>query len=112
MVVASRPDCRACLHRRDVPGDMHSACHHPATRALHADPMMGLLGVMGARSGGGLLGLTISGEVAYALGVRGSPHGIARGWFFWPVNFDPVWLEACDGFTVSPEKAAKDSPCE
>jgi hypothetical protein len=21
-----------------------------------------------------------------------------NGWFCWPFNFDPVWLEACDGF--------------
>jgi hypothetical protein len=21
------------------------------------------------------------------------------GWFVWPLNFDPVWLENCDGFS-------------
>jgi hypothetical protein len=26
------------------------------------------------------------------------PHGICNGWFIWPINFDPVWLENCDGF--------------
>ena len=30
--------------------------------------------------------------------VKGSPHGIKSGWFLWPFNFDPVWLENCDGF--------------
>jgi len=30
--------------------------------------------------------------------VRGSDHGISNGWFFHPYNFDPVWLEYCDGF--------------
>jgi hypothetical protein len=30
--------------------------------------------------------------------VKGNAHGIRSGWFFWPVNFDPVWLESCDGF--------------
>ena len=29
--------------------------------------------------------------------VKGNPHGITKGWFFWPYNFDPVWLNACDG---------------
>ena len=30
--------------------------------------------------------------------VRGSVHGVRKGWFYWPFDFDPVWLEACDGF--------------
>jgi hypothetical protein len=30
--------------------------------------------------------------------VEGHPHGIEKGWFFWPYNFDPVWLVACDSF--------------
>lgn len=30
--------------------------------------------------------------------VRGNDHGVKHGWFFWPFNFDPVWLEECDGF--------------
>ena len=35
--------------------------------------------------------------------VEGNPHGIKSGWFYWPVNFDPVWLVACDGFSTSEE---------
>lgn len=31
--------------------------------------------------------------------VKGHWHGIERGWFLWPVNFDPVWLLACNGFS-------------
>ena len=30
--------------------------------------------------------------------VEGDLHGIRNGWFFYPLNFDPVWLEECDGF--------------
>lgn len=30
--------------------------------------------------------------------VKGSKHGIQKGWFFWPFNFDPIWVEECDGF--------------
>ena len=30
-------------------------------------------------------------------------HGIRMGWFLWPLNFDPVWLEACNGFTPKAE---------
>ena len=30
--------------------------------------------------------------------VVGNEHGKRSGWFFWPFNFDPTWLEECDGF--------------
>jgi hypothetical protein len=30
--------------------------------------------------------------------VVGHQHGIKKGWFFWPLNFDPTWLISCDGF--------------
>lgn len=30
--------------------------------------------------------------------VIGDEHGIKNGWFFHPLNFDPIWLRYCDGF--------------
>lgn len=30
--------------------------------------------------------------------VIGHEHGIKKGWFVWPYNFDPTWLVKCDGF--------------
>lgn len=38
------------------------------------------------------------------LNIKGNPHGIENGWFIWPVNFDPIWLESCDGFILKEEK--------
>lgn len=35
----------------------------------------------------------------HAANVKGNAHGIRSGWFMWPVNFDPTWLESCDGFS-------------
>ena len=35
--------------------------------------------------------------------VTGNPHGIRSGWFLWPLNFDPTWLESCDGFSDDPK---------
>lgn len=32
------------------------------------------------------------------LGIQGNAHGIKKGWFNWPWNFDPVWLDSCSGF--------------
>lgn len=33
-----------------------------------------------------------------ALAITANPHGVKNGWFSWPFNFDPVWLESCSGF--------------
>jgi hypothetical protein len=30
--------------------------------------------------------------------IKGNNYGIRNGWFIWPYNYDPVWLESCDGF--------------
>jgi len=30
--------------------------------------------------------------------VKADYHGIKNGWFNYPFNFDPLWLEECDGF--------------
>lgn len=31
--------------------------------------------------------------------VVGNQHGINNGWFAWPLNFDPIWLISCDGYS-------------
>ena len=31
--------------------------------------------------------------------VQGKETGIRRGWFMWPLNFDPTWLISCSGFS-------------
>lgn len=36
--------------------------------------------------------------------VTGMSHGIKNGWFFWPINFDPVWLVSCNGFKETESK--------
>lgn len=38
--------------------------------------------------------------------VEGDPHGRRMGWFFWPLNFDPVWLLSCTGYTPKEEKVS------
>lgn len=36
--------------------------------------------------------------------VEGDLHGIKKGWFFWPYNFDPVWLKSCNSFSPMKDK--------
>ena len=36
---------------------------------------------------------------------KGNPHGIRRGWWMFPVSFDPVWmLEPCPAFAAEGQK--------
>jgi hypothetical protein len=66
---------------------------------------MQLAGVVGKRGGDQLAAMASEfdegpAKAAAQINVRGHAHGVANGWFVWPVNFDPVWLESCDGFTA------------
>lgn len=99
----TKPNCYDCRHRRSLPGESHSACHHPATRSMHeGGGLLDLVAVLGKRSG--FSSVEPSAE-ARALNVTGDRGAQARGWFLWPVNYDPVWLRSCDGFEASAKGA-------
>jgi hypothetical protein len=74
-----KQNCYNCIHRGNVPGDAHSCCRYPGTST-------------------GMFDLFLNGDIRRKLNIKGNEHGIRCGWFMWPVNFDPVWLENCDGF--------------
>lgn len=106
-----KPNCYDCVHRRDVTGSAHSACGHPLTKNATRSPFMELAGIVGKRGGVELAAMADHfGEgpaaAARALHIKGVDLGIRNGWFVWPVNFDPVWLESCDGFAPRPTEAA------
>jgi hypothetical protein len=92
-----KPNCYDCIHRGDVPGSAHSSCRHPVNEKVHNDPLIGLLSIFGS------VGRTAPIMADTGLGVKGNPHGISHGWFNWPMNFDPTWLESCNGFTQKPQ---------
>jgi hypothetical protein len=82
-----KANCYDCKYRGTIPGDAHSKCRHPLVQT--DDNEFGALMDM------------ISGKTVLAarkLNIKGNAHGMRRGWFMWPANFDPVWLENCDGF--------------
>jgi hypothetical protein len=56
------------------------------------DPLAQVLAAFAGRSRAAPL------KVKSGLQVTGNSHGVAKGWFNWPFNFDPTWLESCDGF--------------
>jgi hypothetical protein len=89
-----KANCYNCIHRGDIPGDAHSCCKHPALGKKDDNPF-------------GALGQMLSGkfdEARNKLNIKGNPTGIRNGWFMWPANFDPVWLDNCDGFTPNSRK--------
>lgn len=103
--MADKPNCYACKWRGSVPGDAHSRCHHPVTGGEDANPLAELMAIFGSV---GRVAPMIDVDNAVKLGIRANPHGIAHGWFQWPYNFDPVWLEACEGFEAKEKDAPKD----
>jgi len=93
------PDnCFSCKWKRAVPGSAHVRCGHPKLarfyEPLDKNPILELGFMLGAARGGPTV---LMGE--NPLGVRGDPHGIKNGWFNWPYEFDPTWLDNCDGYT-------------
>lgn len=82
-------NCYSCIHRGSLPGDAHSCCQHPDVQHLHEDPLQMLMAILDGSGGEGLLNLIAS------FNIKANRHGIENGWFMWPYNFDPVWLERC-----------------
>ena len=74
--------CYSCEYRGSVPGDAHSCCRHPEV----GDPTMAFFG-------GKSLVLLLD-----KLEIQINEHGFNQGWAYWPMNFDPVWIDNCNGY--------------
>jgi len=82
-----KPNCYLCKHRRELLGDCHSSCGHPAAHPI-------------------ALILFATGKTEFNtehIHIRGNTHGVRSGWFNWPLNFDPTWLEVCTGYAQKDE---------
>lgn len=91
------PNCYKCKFRGDVPGSAHSSCKHPANQEILGNNLMEMFAIFASVG----RAPTINAETG--LNIVGNPTGIRKGWFNWPFNFDPVWLQNCDGFTPKEE---------
>lgn len=84
----SKPACYQCPHRGSLPGDAHSSCQHPVLSHNAVDrilaPMHLMMGVQSASM--------------RALDLHADPYGVASGWCLWPLNFDPIWIDQCNGY--------------
>jgi len=87
-------NCYECRYRKDMTYSVHSTCEHP--EAMASIKLLVLAAMLGK-------------EIPNPLNIVGNEHGVKMGWFFWPIDFDPVWLERCDGFKEIEE--AKEVQC-
>jgi len=78
--MSDKPNCYECKFRGTVAGSAHSCCEYPGNKT-------------------GILDMFIQdSNNRQKLKIVGNKHGIRNGWFMWPVDFDPTWLENCEGF--------------
>lgn len=65
-------NCWDCKHSETNPGDCHLTCRKGMNEVFKG--------------------------ASTDTHVKLNPHGVKMGWAYWPLNFDPVWIESCDGF--------------
>lgn len=95
-----KPNCYKCEYRGTVAGSCHSSCRHPAFKDVQDDPLLNIFGIFA--SVGRVPPIQIKDK---KIKIVGNTHGIKNGWFNHPFNFDPVWLEKCNGFKQKKETA-------
>jgi hypothetical protein len=87
MAKKEKPNCYECKYCGKLAGSCHSRCEHPIANFASV----------------GRVSPVTEQDAATSLDIKANYHGIKNGWFNWPYNFDPTWLENCEGF------AAKDA---
>lgn len=87
-------DCYKCKYREDMPGSAHSSCKHPSLSRATDNAFLEMMAIF---AGVGRAPPIVVNSPD--LNIRGNPYGIKNGWFNFPFNYDPTWLENCDGFT-------------
>lgn len=87
-------DCYKCQFRHGVPGSAHSSCH--GLRAMAKDPDDSGMALLETMVATGATMLHIEGKSL----VKIDPHGRAKGWAMWPLDFDPIWISECQLYSV------------
>lgn len=88
----NRPNCYECKHRGIIVGSAHSSCNHPSFGNQDpTDKVMAIFASVGRVA-------PVQGKGDGTIRVKGNALGIKNGWFQHPFNFDPVWLDECNGF--------------
>jgi hypothetical protein len=82
-----KANCHECKFASRVPGSAHFTCY-----AITDPVAQGLLTV-----GAIVPTITLGSEDSYVKlpVVKGDIDAGKKGWFFWPMDFDPIWLRWC-----------------
>ena len=86
-------NCHQCIYKKYVPGDAHIQCIHPELEK--PGELINTISSIFAPE---------SNPVAKKLNITMNQHGIRNGWCSWPMNFDPIWINNCQGFTTNEQK--------
>jgi len=81
-------NCWKCKWKRNIPGSAHVRCEHPKAK-LPDHPLTPLIEMLS------LFGCP---PIKTELRVKIKATGIRGGWAGHPLNFDPIWIEECEGF--------------
>lgn len=82
--------CYNCKYRGSVPGSAHSRCN--------------LIKEIDSTNSVILEELFLTGKLSFTFkndagieenAIKLNPHGVKNGWAYWPLDFDPIWVESC-----------------
>ena len=94
IVTVDKPDCFKCKHKGHLAGTCHIRCLHPRVASFTSDEILTALSMLAQEHPFS----SSQAPLMQRLGITGHPHGIRCGWFNWPWEFDPAWLETCAGY--------------
>lgn len=80
----SNTHCGNCKYKNNIPGDSHISCRYPLLAREDAIKIS-MMAFTNPSSYNQIL--------KENFGFTGSLHGIQSGWFMFPDNFDPTWIE-------------------
>ena len=86
-------DCWSCQYVKSIPGDAQARCKHPKVTERMNDRFGEILSLLGKR-----LGPQVELSSAEVLGITLNEHGVRHNWANWPFNFDPIWVNTCNGY--------------
>lgn len=76
--------CHSCKYRKNIPGDTHSKCEYPLLKPQ--DAMNITMASMANPD-------AFNKVVLENFGFTASTHALQSGYFCFPSNFDPTWME-------------------
>lgn len=70
-------NCYNCKYRGGVPGSVHSNCNVLPQNQF-------------------TVAIYVAQQNGQTEKLKLNPHGVRNGWAFWPLDFDPCWVDHCN----------------